>query len=182
MSCPSGAACRIAPPKRLSPGAGERRKRVAARQRADRGRHSRTGEFLSLRVEDRCRLVGLEGAQRSDARQQQASPAACRKQRLGQRLTRALRRHVDRRIRQRHRSARAGEAIDKRPIQKRTAQCRQKRRPGGNREDSRRAVGHARLLCGALGKASRRSRSVPLTLQRRGESLPCALVARNPKS
>ena len=68
----------------------------------------------------------------------------------------ALRRHVDRRVGQRHRSARAGEAVDQDAVQERAAQGRQKRRAGGNREDSGLANGHARLLCGARGKASGR--------------------------
>ena len=68
-------------------------------------------------------------------------------------------------------------------VQKRTAQGRQKRSPRGNREDSRRAMGHARLLCGACGKASRRLEGrFNLSSQRRGEPFPGVLVARNPKS
>ncbi len=142
-------------PQRLSPGAGEGRERVTARQRADRGRDGRAGEFLALGVEDGRRLVRLECAEGSDARQQQAAPAASREQRLGQRLSGALRRHVDRGVGQRHRPARARKAVNQHAVQERAAQCRQKRRPGGNREDSRRAMGHARLLCGARRKASR---------------------------
>ena len=94
-----------------------------------------------------------------------------------------MRRHIDRGVGQRHRPARAGEAVDKHAVQERAAQGRQKRRPGGNCEDLRRAMGHARLLCGARGKASRRlEERFGSPSQRRGEPFPCVLVARNPES
>ena len=132
--------------ERLSPGAGEGGERMAAREPADRRGDRRPRGVLALGVEDRRRLVRLEGAERRDARQEQAPCAARREQRLGQRLGRALRRHIDRGVGERHRPARAGEALDQRAVQKSAAQGRQKRGPGGNREDSRRAMAHARLL------------------------------------
>ena len=130
---------RVRPPdralERLSPGAGEGGERMAARESADRRGDRRARGVLALGVEDRRRLVRLEGAERRDARQEQAPCAARREQRLGQRLGRALRRHIDRGVGERHRPARAGEALDQRAVQKGAAQGRQKRRPGGNRED-----------------------------------------------
>ena len=182
MSRPSASAWRIAPRSAFPQARVRRRERVAARQRADRGRHGRTrGSFLALGVEERRRLVGLEGAERSDARQQQASPAACREQRLGERLSRALRRHVDRRVGQRHRPARAGEAVDQHAVQERAAQCRQKRRPGGNREDSRRAMGHARLLCGAAREGKRAGSKERLRLTLSAPPRAFAMRSRRPE-
>ena len=154
---------------------------MAARQRADRGRHGRAGDLLALGIEDRRRLVRLEGAEGSDARQQQALPAACREQRLGQPLSGALGWHVDGGVGEGQRAARAGEPLDKHAVQKRAAQCRQKRRPRGNREDSRRAMGHARLLCGARGKASRPARgAIRLTLAGPRRAVP--MHSRRPES
>src|SRR6185312_16239350 len=77
---------------------------------------------------------------------------------------------------QRHRSAGSGEALDELAVEQRAAQCRQKRRPGGNRKDSRRAMAHARVLCGARGKASGSA------LKSCGQPFPRALVAGNAKS
>ena len=78
---------------------------------------------------DECRrLVRLESAQGSNARQEKAPRAARREQRLRQRLSGALRRHVDRRVDERHRAARPGEAVDQDAIEQRPAQRRQKRR------------------------------------------------------
>ncbi len=105
--------------ERLPPGAGEGRERMAPGQRANRGRHGRAGDFYPLGVEDRRRLVRLEGAEGRDARQHEALPAARREQRPGQRLSRALRRHVDRGVGERHR---------RRP---RRETRRSARRPGG---------------------------------------------------
>ena len=140
--------------ERPSPGAREASERMTTRQRSDRGRQGGAGGLLLLSFEERRRFVRLESAERSDARQEQAPGPACREQRLRQRLSGALRRHVDGRVRQRHCAARAGEAVDQDAIEQGAAQNRQERRPGGNREDSGLAKRHARLLCGARGKAS----------------------------
>ena len=140
--------------ERLSPGAHKGCERVAARQRTDCRRQGGARSLFAL-GEDCRRLVWLEGAQRRDARQDQSPRAAGRDQRFGQSLGGALRRHVDRRVSQRRRSGRPGEAVDQNSVQESAAQGWQERRAGRNCEDSGLANRHARLLCGAWGKARR---------------------------
>ncbi len=149
---PVGANRADRPFQRFSPGSREGREHMATRERADRRRGARS--LFALGGEYRRRLVGFEGAERRDARQDKAPRAARREQRLGQGLSSSLRRHVDCRVGQRRRSAGAGKVLNQDPVEERATQGGQKRRAGGNCEDSGLANGHARLLCGARGKAS----------------------------
>ena len=95
--------------ERLTPGARQPRQDHPARQFADRRRRLSVGERV---VGERIERVAarLEGAERRDARQDEARPAARRDQRLRQRRGGALGRHVDRRVGERERPAGAGES------------------------------------------------------------------------
>ena len=79
----------------LPPGADQRCERVAASEIADRGRRPGARRLLA-RLEERPRVVGLEGAERRDAGQEDALLATRGEQSLSQRRGGALRRHVDR--------------------------------------------------------------------------------------
>ena len=79
----------------------------------------------------------LECAERSDARQDQARSAAGADKRQTQCARRALRRHIDRRPRQRQRVGFAGKSFDKRAVQQGAPKRRQKRRAGGNRKQTK---------------------------------------------
>ena len=159
---------------------------MAARRRADRRRQRGARSLFALGGEHCRRLVGFEGAERRDARQDEAPRAARRKQRLRQRLSGALRRHIDRRVGQRRRSARAGEVLNQDAVQERAAQGGQKRRAGGNRED----FGAGERACAPFmrrageGKSRRRTfndREARSPGKRAREPPPRALIARNPE-
>ena len=120
--------------ERLAPGARQPRQRHSPRQFADRRRDLFLGERV---VGERIERVAarLEGAERGDARQDQARSAARRDQCARQRRLGALGRHVDRRVGERERPAGAGESGDQRAVDERPRQRRRERDAGGNGKD-----------------------------------------------
>ncbi len=140
--------------ERLAPGAREPRERHSPRQFADRRRELVLGERV---VGERIGRVAarLEGAERGDARQDQARPAARRDQRPRQRRGGALGRHVDRRVGERQRPAGAGESRDQRAVDERPRQRRRERDAGGNGEE----IGRFQETTRALLKLWRLSRA-----------------------
>ncbi len=81
---PVGPCAADRPAQGPAPGANEDGERVAAGELADRGREPGARRLFARRLEKRRRLVGFEGAERSDSRQENALAAARREQRLGQ--------------------------------------------------------------------------------------------------
>ena len=141
--------------ERLAPGAREPRQRHSPRQFADRRRDL----FLSERVVgERIERVAarLEGAERGDARQDEARPAAAgRDERSRQRRRGALGRDVDRRVGERERPAGAGESLDQRTVDERPRQRRRERDAGGNGEE----IGLPQEPTRAFSKPGRLSRA-----------------------
>ncbi len=171
--------------QRLAPGANEPRQRVAAGQFADGGRQPGGRRVFALGLEKRRRVVRLEGAERGDAGQEDALDAARREQRLGERPGGPLRRDVDRRARERQRTAGPGEAVDQFAVEQRTGERRQERRSRRNREDARIANRHDSLVPPGWGegKATCGQRAFGSSAaERRREPLPLRFVCWNSES
>ena len=155
---------------------------MAARQRADRGRHGRARGLVALGVEDCRRLVRLEGAERRDARQ--AAGSARRSPRAAP-WPAPERRVASARRSWRRPAPSAPPAPGKPSISTPSRSARLSVGRNGAPEGivkTRGARWAMRAFYAARAGRQAGGQALQLTVERRGEPFPCVLVAGNPES